>query len=65
MTWTIDIPNKERFHVGGSFNNIMNCWPHKYFVFQGTKLIYRSEFYVNKDGERYIKLSHLEEFLEM
>lgn len=65
MQWNVDIPNQDRYHVGGSFNNIFSSWPHRYFVVYNGKLVYRSEFFIADNGERFIRLKHLREFLSI
>lgn len=61
--WYVDIPTDSLFHVGGSFNDYYDVWPHKYLVFspQGV-LLFRSHFHRSKEIH-YVKLDDLIVFL--
>lgn len=44
VSWFVDPPTKEFYHVGGPFNNVFGAWPHRYFVCDdGGKLVARTD----------------------
>ena len=61
LDWYIDMPEVSTY-IGGSFQNVLNSWPHRYFVFQRTKLIWRAEYRWSKEG-KVIEFSDLRSFL--
>jgi len=63
MKWMVDIPDSSWFHVGGSFNQVFNAWPHRYFVIYKQRLVYRSEFFLDEFGESFIDFGDLISFL--
>ena len=66
MEWFTDIPHNKFYHVGGSFNQYFNAWPHRYFVVHNNALVFRTEFHIDpKTKEKYINLNDLTEFLEI
>ena len=74
MNWFLDIPQvvetqpgeperRNANHIGGGFQNLVNSWPHRYFVFRRNELIWRSEYRWSKEG-KIIEFSDLVKFLE-
>lgn len=67
IPWFIDPPTRgdSVHHVGGSLNDTLAIWPHKYTVFnrEGV-LLYRTELKQQGPGLHYIDFSDLERFVE-
>lgn len=64
IEWIVDVPNRDWFHVGSSFNNIFRAWPHHFFIFHGRQLIYRSKHHIDSVGETWITFHDVISFLD-
>ncbi len=65
ITWSVDVPNKGFFHVGGSVNDVLGAWPHNYYVFDGDgRLLFRTAHHFSIKGGFFIDVLDLEKFVD-
>ena len=60
--WYVDVPTKSLYHVGGEFNDVFHCWPHRYLVFSEGKLIFHTTFHSSTEGH-FMHFEDLVQFL--
>jgi len=63
--WLVDVPHPTTYyHVGGAFNDCCDVWPHRYLVFRGQRLVFRSPFHCTGPGQYHVDVRDLGQFLD-